>query len=89
MILITYDLNNPNNDYTPFFEAIKKQGPWWHYLKSTWLIDTSQSPHQVWNAIHSLVEGTDRVLITNLAEGHQGWLTKDAWDWINARKKQS
>lgn len=86
IILITYDLNNPVKDYTPLFEALKSQGPWWHYLKSTWLIDTNKGPADIWNAIHMYVENTDRVLVTNLAPGHEGWLAKDAWDWINARK---
>jgi hypothetical protein len=86
IVLVTYDLNNPSKNYTPLFEALKLQGPWWHYLKSTWLIDTNKTPTEVWNVIANHVEATDRVFVTNLAPGHQGWLDKDAWAWINARK---
>ena len=87
IVLVTYDLNNPTKDYTPLFNALKAQGQWWHQLRSTWLIDTHKSPTEIWNAIAPYVENTDRVLVTNLAPGHQGWLGKDAWDWIGSRKK--
>jgi hypothetical protein len=37
---INYDLKKPDRDYAGLYEAIKSCGEWWHYLGSTWLVDT-------------------------------------------------
>ncbi|MGJ0535402.1 hypothetical protein [Methylocystis sp.] len=38
---INYDLRQPGQKYDELFNAIKGLGAWWHYLGSTWLVDTS------------------------------------------------
>ena len=38
---INYDLKRPGQNYTGLYTAIKHLGSsWWHYLGSTWLIET-------------------------------------------------
>jgi hypothetical protein len=88
IIIVTYDLNSPTRDYTPLFSAIQSQGVWWHNLRSTWLIDTQKTPGQVYEALRHHLEQTDRILITRMGEGYSGWLSKDAWEWIQLRVKQ-
>ena len=85
ILLITYELNVPTKDYNPLYEAIKKQGHWWHYLKSTWLLDTQKNPSQIWDELRPHVDSSDRLLIIRVTDGYQGWLGKDAWPWINQR----
>ena len=37
---VNYDLRQPYRDYSGVFEAIKSCGDWWHFLESTWLVDS-------------------------------------------------
>lgn len=86
IVVVTYDLNTANADYTPFYESLKAQGDWWHYLKSTWLISTNKSPLQISNEVLPKLYTNDRLLVARLSrEMAAGWLAKEAWDWISAR----
>ncbi len=87
ILIITYDLKSVK-DYTPFYDALKDQGPWWHYMASTWLIDTTKNPQQVWEALHPHMDQRDFILVSDLGPRRQGWLPKKAWDWINSRIQQ-
>ena len=83
---INYDLRQPDRDYSGVFAAIKSCGDWWHYLESTWLVDTSLSADSVWNLLAPHVHSSDSVLIHSVGRNHQGWLPQKAWDWINSRQ---
>lgn len=86
IVIVTYDLNQTGKDYTPFFDALKQQGSWWHYLKSTWLISTKRTPAQIWEAVAPHMVTTDRILIVPMGDPYTGWLPKDAWEWIKKQK---
>lgn len=81
--LITYDLKNPNRNYDGLHNAIKGLGHWWHYLESTWIIKTNNNLVQIQNALLSQIDQNDRLLVIQVVNQKTGWLTKDAWDWIN------
>jgi len=81
IVIVSYDLKGSGN-YSAFYEAIKKQGAWCHYLTSTWIISTSKTPVEVYNAICSHINEPDRLFVGTLTHGYQGWLPQDAWDWI-------
>jgi Fe-S cluster biosynthesis and repair protein YggX len=80
---ITYDLRQPGRDYTNLYEEIKKSPKWWHYLESTWMIITEESANQVWERIRPYIDKNDYLLIIGVRNDVQGWLPKDAWDWIH------
>lgn len=86
---VNYDLKKPGRDYSDLYEAIKNCGTWWHYLGSTWLVDTSLNANQIWNKIRGAVDTNDYVLIIAVGADNSGQLPKDAWDWINARLKNA
>ena len=46
ILLVTYDLNKPNQDYETLYEILKSAPSWWHHLDSTWLIRTEETPNQ-------------------------------------------
>ena len=81
--ILTYDLKTPGKDYSGFYNAIKASPKWWHYLQSSWLIYTDEAPTVLWNRLCSHVDKSDRVLIIEVRDNCQGWLPKDAWDWIH------
>lgn len=82
---INYDLKQPGRNYEKLYEAIKSCGAWWHYLESTWLVDTSLDATAVWERLAPLVDKNDFVLVMGVTRDYQGWLPKDAWDWVNSR----
>jgi hypothetical protein len=86
ILFVTYDLKG-GRDYNPFYEALKLQGPWWHYLASTWLISTGKTPQEVVNGIHLYMDPQDSLLVAEMGEHYQGYLPKQAWDWINQQQQ--
>lgn len=82
---INYDLKAPNRNYEELYEEIKRSPTfkWWHYLESTWIIMTNETPNQIWNRLAKHVDKNDYLLIIEVIDNVQGWLPKDAWDWIH------
>ena len=82
--LITYDLKY-KSEYNSLYVAIKGLGRWWHYLDSTWIVKTNMSAQQIWNLLGKHIVTSDRMLVIKIdISDKQGWLPKDAWDWINS-----
>lgn len=85
ILLLTLDLKGPSGSYAPLYEAIKRQGSWWHYLNWTWLLQTVNSPDQIVAELSPHLQTADRLFVTPVTRPYQGWLPKDAWAWINER----
>ncbi len=84
---INYDLKRPGQNYEALYEAIKNCGSsWWHFLGSTWLVDTSLDAKGVWDRIAPHVDNNDFFLVIGVTRDYQGWLPQEAWDWINSRQ---
>ncbi|OBG63321.1 hypothetical protein [Mycobacterium sp. E735] len=84
-LLIGYDLNKPGQDYDKLFEKIKGLGAWWHYLDSTWIVDTTLTPREAFDDIKPTLDDSDRLLIVNItSDTYTGFLPQNAWDWLNA-----
>lgn len=80
---INYDLKAPGRNYEPLYEAIKQSGPWCHYLESTWLVASVEDATQIWTRLAKQIDPNDLMLIIEVRNNVQGWLPKDAWEWIN------
>jgi hypothetical protein len=65
ILIVTHDLKTVR-DYTSFYVALQQQGQWWHYLTSTWLIDTNKTPQQVSDAIQPLLAPGDFLLVVEM-----------------------
>ena len=84
-LLITYDLNAPGQNYTGLHEEIKVLGTaWWHYLESTWIVQTTLTPREAAQRLKAKMDDSDNLLVLDITgDTHGGWLEKDAWEWIN------
>lgn len=89
--VITWNLNSERQNYDSArrsfiqhlerYENTRDSG-----LESVRWISTSSSAEQVQNDLLTKLDGNDRLFISKLHSGnHQGWLSKQVWDWINAR----
>lgn len=89
IVLITYDLKNPEKDYAPLYEAIKNCGSdWWHYMESVWIVKTTISPQECFNRIREIITDGDRCFIVDITkQPRQGWLPTNAWNWIKEKEK--
>jgi hypothetical protein len=85
---VSYDLKGINRDYTPLIRALQSKGKWWHFLESTWLISTDETAVDVWNRIYSTIDKKDVLLIIEVRNNVNGWLPKEAWDWIRENVRQ-
>jgi len=85
---INYDLKRPGQNYSGLYDAIKSCGTWWHYLGSTWLVDTSLNADGIWKKVQPHVDGNDYVLVIGVTKDYEGWLPKEAWEWLNSRRER-
>lgn len=83
---INYDLKKPGQNYAPLHDAIKSCGVWWHYLDSTWLVETTLTADGIWKKLAPHVDKNDSMLIIGVTRDYSGWLPQKAWDWINQRR---
>lgn len=87
---INYDLKKPGQEYEPLYKAIKACGSsWWHYLGSTWLVDTNLDANGIWQKIAPHVDKNDFFLIIGVTKENSGWLPQEAWDWLNERRSKA
>ena len=89
--LVTWDLNREKPNYAAArarfvgrlneYETTHDQG-----LDSVRFVSTNWTAHQVSNDLKGYLDDNDRLVVTQLVSGfHQGWLSQEVWDWINAR----
>jgi hypothetical protein len=80
--IVSYDLKKPGKNYTGLIEQLQHSPKWWHYLSSTWLISTKETPEQLYDRLSAHLDQNDFILIIEAGNRFRGWLPKDAWDWI-------
>ncbi len=83
ILVVNLDLHGAATAYDPLYEALKKQGGWWHYMRWTWLLDTQHTPDEIVEALKPfLVMTDDRMLVLPLTRPYQGLLKEGEWKWI-------
>jgi len=79
---------NSKRDFRPLYKKIKSLGAWMHYLDSTWLVAPSnlKMANDIYNELKPFIdEEEDYLLVVEVTRNYQGWLPKEAWDWMNQR----
>lgn len=84
---VSYDLNKSGQNYSGLHDELKNSSSWWHYLDSTWLISTHETAKQLSDRLLTKIDTNDRILVIKVTNDYSGWLTQDAWDWINLHVK--
>lgn len=91
VFVVTWNLNKERSNYNSaraeFIQQLeryenKQDGG----LESVRFISTSSSADQIDDFLRQKLDMNDRLFVSQLNRGgHQGWLSRDAWEWINAR----
>jgi hypothetical protein len=80
---ISYDLRQPNRDYSDLYEAIKSFKYWIHPLESNWFIMSEFGAQEIYNRLRPSIDNNDLLLIIKVDEhDKQGWMVKRFWDWL-------
>lgn len=82
VVLITYDLNRPGQNYDDLHGAIKELGTWAHPLESTWIIDTSYTTSQIYTHLKSRMDANDFVFAVRITEDWASYLPQAINDWL-------
>ncbi len=85
-VLDTFDYKMFHNTLTTAKGLIS----WWHYLECTYIIIVDQSINsQGISQFIRQIAPKKRFLVSELnLKDHDGWLSKEAWDWINKFSEQ-
>lgn len=85
IICIQLSLNNSHSD--EIRNCIKGYGRWWHHIKNVWIVKTSRTIEDISNDLVRFLSSQDSLLVSvfNTAD-YDGFLTEDAFDWIEAQK---
>jgi len=82
---ISYDLQNPGQDYEDLYDGIKNLGSWTHILESTWLVDCDvDSAGDVRDELKPKIDANDKLFVTKISDGWS-WGTSfsdDSTSWI-------
>ena len=63
-------------------EILDKTPGWCRYLQSTWLICTPETPLELTTHFTPHLTPADRLLIIKVDAPFNGWLPREAWDWM-------
>lgn len=91
LLLVTFSLRNQLRDYGEFFVALRGNAlQWSHYIEQTYIVYTSYDQNELASKLYPHMEATDALLIVKINPyEYQGWLPKEAWEWINDKSTVS
>jgi len=86
--IINFDIESKDNaDYMKFHDLLTKDKGiinWWHYLRSSYIVIVGDDVTAA--SISKFIRGNwkDKLFFVSQLDltDHDGWLPKDAWDWV-------
>lgn len=70
--LVSYDLNEPDKDYSAIIDAIGRYANPYRVLKSQWLICSNKSAKEIFNQLVEFVDEDDKLFVCEVNENHFG-----------------
>ena len=61
VLLVTYDLNKPGQDYTDLLKVIKRHS-WAKLSESSYAVETDLTPHQLYSQLEPYLDSSDNPL---------------------------
>ena len=82
---ISYDLNKSGQNYDGLYDAIKSMGAWYHFMDSSWFVDTNKSVSAIRATLMESMDKNDYLFVCKVTSENDGWLPEDVWEWLRAR----
>ncbi|MBN1187314.1 MAG: hypothetical protein JXB49_33860 [Bacteroidales bacterium] len=84
ILLITYDLHKPGQNYDDFYKVIK-QYTWARLSESSYVIDTNNTPSEIYNQLSPHMDKNDQMYIITLKNPFISYGPKPINDWLSQR----
>jgi hypothetical protein len=88
LYIMTYSIK-PNFNSANFHKYIEDMGAkgwfsdWWHYINNVYIVASTKTASELYNAAIKGMTGIDNVYIVEInPKNEQGWLPKKAWEWL-------
>jgi hypothetical protein len=88
VLIVTYDLIKPGQNYEKLIQRIKQYGEWARLGGSSYLISTANSPVEVRNYLSVVLDQNDKLWV-GVAPAPSAWhgLPNDVSNWILSNQK--
>ena len=83
-LLVTYDLNQPGQNYSKLLAAIKAYPGWARLSESSYAISTSYGPQAVFDNLAQYLDRTDNLYVVTLQRPYGGRGPQKVNDWLAA-----
>ena len=84
--LVAFTLNRPNADPAQVLQGIKSIAKgWMQYIPNVILIRSEESADAIAKRIYKLITNEDYLVVIKVTQEYQGWMPKDAWNWLNKK----
>jgi hypothetical protein len=83
VLLVTYDLNKPDKDYSDVLKTIKSYS-WARLSESSYAISTNQTAQQAYDRISQYLDKNDVLYVINMKRPYAGYGPKDVNEWLES-----
>lgn len=84
VLLVTYDLNSPGQDYKDLLSSIKSTGSWAKLSESSYAISTNETVSAWYDRLGRYIDKNDSIFIITLKRPYTGYGPKDVVDWLDS-----
>jgi hypothetical protein len=84
VLLITYDLNSPGQNYKPVLDFIKSHDAWARLSESCYAVRTEAGPAAVRDAIRAHMDPSDYVYVITLKQPYSGFGPVKVNEWLDS-----
>lgn len=84
VFLITYDLNNPGQNYAQLIKKIKSYPDWAKISDSSWCVWSAAQSTSIRDSLKVYLDQNDKLLVAKLS-GQAAWsgLSSDVSNWLH------
>jgi hypothetical protein len=84
IILISYDLRTPGQNYDNLYKTIKSAPDCCHAMDSLWFISTNELVETWSERLKSRMDKNDYLFVVDISrQPRQGWMKKEVWEWLD------
>jgi hypothetical protein len=88
ILMVAYDLHEPDRDYKDVIEVIKGTGPWCHLEESVWLVDTTTSPGQLRDSLKNVSEDASYFVQQVVKNWASSVVAEEKTDWLKSTDRR-
>ena len=83
-LLVNYDLNSPGQKHANVLKMIQSFKYYAKLSESSYAIDSSLTPQQIYNKFKPLIDSNDTLWIITLKRPYYGQGSQEVIDWLDA-----